>query len=138
MSDYYTFEGYERLRKGEMSKSMEDYLEMICRLAEEDPAVRMQQLAEALNVNSSSATRMAKQLGDMGYIQYKPYGYIKLTEKGKKAGDYLLYRHSVLHEFLKFINNSQDELEQVELIEHHINKETVLNIEKLIKKLKNS
>ena len=43
-------------------------------------------------------------------------------------GDYLIYRHDILHKFFCRINNSDNELMLVEKIEHFINKETVDNI----------
>ena len=132
MSEFFTYEGYFRTNRDKLTKSMEDYLEMIFRLTVNDPVVRIKQLAESLNVRDSSVTRMVKQLGELGYVKYKPYEYIRLTPEGVNKGKYLLHRHEVLHRFLKLINGSEDELEQVELIEHHINEKTVCNIERFL------
>ena len=57
----------------------------------------------------------------------------RLTDKGRKAGDYLLFRHDILNRFLCMINESEDELEQVEKIEHFINEKTIYNIENFLK-----
>lgn len=136
MSDFFTMDGYDRQQKRALTRAMEDYLEMICRLSQDDPVVRVQAVAERLNVRPSSVTRMLRQLAAGGYIEYRPYAYLKLREKGREEGAYLLYRHAVLHEFLCALNGTQDELEQVELIEHFLNRRTVENIEALTRAIK--
>ena len=45
-----------------------------------------------------------------------------------QKGDYLLYRHNLLNQFLCYINHSDNELEQVERIEHFIDERTIRNI----------
>lgn len=129
---FYTLKGYQKEDPESMTASMEDYLEMICRLLLSEEVVRVSQLALMLHVQPSSASKMVKNLKDNGYLLSERYGYIRLTDKGKKAGDYLLFRHDILNRFLCLINQSEDELEQVEKIEHFINKETVYNIENFL------
>lgn len=128
---FYTFKGYQLLDSHALTISMEDYLEMIYRMS--SGTVRVNELAKNLNVRPSSASKMADNLRALGYIEFQKYGEIALTEKGKKAGEYLLHRHEVLHEFLCLLNHSSKELEQVEKIEHFINKNTLISIERLIK-----
>lgn len=120
-----------------LSPVLEDYLEMIARLSKKNEAVRIKDLAGSLSVTPSAATRMAAQLRDGEYIRFERYGSIRLTEKGEKAGGYFLRRHSVLERFLMMLNNSSEELLQVEGIEHFINETTVFNIEKLLKAAEN-
>ena len=79
---------------------------------------------------------MVNNLKTLGLVKFEKYGYIVPTEKGQKIGDYLLYRHDVINEFLCILNNSESELEQVEKIEHFINKKTVDNMKKFIIKHK--
>lgn len=133
-NEFYTFKGYQLQEKYALTVSMEDYLEMIFRMKANE--VRVNELAKNLNVRPSSASKMVDNLRVGGYIDFEKYGTIVLTDKGKQAGEYLLHRHEVLHEFLCYINDSENELEQVEKIEHFINKNTLTNIEKLIKRLK--
>jgi len=114
---------------------MEDYLEMIYRIHQSGEAVRIGILAESLNVKPSSASKMVGNLKKQGLVSSEKYGYIKLTEAGIGLGKYLVFRHDTLHRFLCYINQSQNELEQVEKIEHFINAETVANIKKLLDSL---
>ena len=78
---------------------------------------------------------MIQHLNALGYIHAPKYGVIELTGKGQAAGNYLLYRHDVLHRFLRLLNKSEDELEQVEKIEHFLNRTTIENLDALTKKM---
>lgn len=135
INEFYTMKGYERIQMDELTNAMEDYLEMIYRLLHTEPCVRINELAEKLHVKPSSASKMVQQLQAAGYIDFQKYGYISATEKGTKTGSYLLHRHRVLHDFLCLLNHSDNELEQVEKIEHFINKETICNLELLTRNL---
>lgn len=128
-NEFYTLKGYSSMNKGEaLTSAMEDYLEMIYRLYCENEIIRIKKLSQILHVKPSSASKMAYILKASNYINFERYGQITLTEKGKATGEYLLYRHNVLHQFFCFINNSSNELMLVEKIEHFINTETVNNI----------
>lgn len=133
---FYTMKGYQINEAAELTPAMEDYLEMICRLMEDCSVVRLGELAEGLHVKPSSASKMIRLLSETGYINAEKYGYILLTEKGRQAGNYLLYRHDVLQRFLCILNHSESELEQVEKIEHFFDKRTVENLDKLTAMLK--
>lgn len=129
-SGFHTLRGYNRMERLDISHTMEDYLEMIYRHADQGHYMRVKQLAALLNVQPPSASKMATKLRDTGMVQFETYGIIRLTEKGKKTGAYLLHRHEVLHQFFCIINESDNELELVERIEHFIDGRTVKNLEK--------
>jgi Mn-dependent DtxR family transcriptional regulator len=132
---FYTLKGYEIHTEADLTSAMEDYLEMICRIMRQNESVRVGDLSKMLHVKPSSVTKMIQQLNDLGYIHAEKYGLIHLTEKGRAAGDYLLFRHDVIHNFLRMVNHSQDELEQAEKIEHFLNRTTVENLDKLTQRL---
>ena len=132
---FYTLKGYALLDDSSVTASMEDYLEMIYRIHSDGEAVRIGVLAENLNVKSSSATKMVSNLKKEGLVSSEKYGYVKLTAAGVELGKYLVFRHDIIHRFLCYINQSQNELKQVEMIEHFINVETVMNINKLLDEL---
>jgi Mn-dependent DtxR family transcriptional regulator len=133
--NYYTLKGYQVHTASGLTPAMEDYLEMICRLLEHREVVRIGELAGKLHVRPSSATKMIQQLKAAGSVNSEKYGYICLTEKGRREGEYLLYRHRVLQRFLCLLNRSEDELEQVEKIEHFLNRVTVDNLDALADRL---
>ena len=129
---FYTMKGYERSASDEMTSSMEDYLEMVCRMEEEGEPIRVSSLTASLHVRPSSASKMLDNLKKAGYIDFKKYGSIMVTEKGYEEGRYLLHRHQVLQDFFCTLNHTEDELELVEKIEHFINHRTVANMEQAL------
>lgn len=133
--DFYTLKGYQINTEVELTTAMEDYLEMICRIMENNETVRVKDLSKMLHVKPSSVTKMIQQLNHSGYIHSEKYGYIHLTDKGREMGQYLLYRHDVIHRFLCLLNHTKNELEQVEKIEHFLDIKTVKNLDVLCKRL---
>ena len=129
--DFHTVRGYENinLNKNLLTPSMEDYLEMIYRCCESEGFIKLNKLAQNLNVRDSSASKMMKKLGDFGFIKYEPYGVISLTDEGKITGKYLLKRHNIIEEFLINIGVEEEVLIETELIEHVISSGTVEKIE---------
>lgn len=110
---------------------MEDYVEMIYRKTVDNNKITIKELAECLNVKPSSVSKMANRLKLLNFINFEKYGQIQLTDDGKYLGRYLLYRHNVLNEFFIKLNKENYKLEQVEKIEHFIDYETIVNIEKI-------
>ena len=131
--DFHTVRGYENinLNKKLLTPSMEDYLEMIYRCCEENKFIRLNKLAQNLNVRDSSASKMMKKLGELGMIKYEPYGVISLTDEGMVIGRYLLDRHNIIAGFLKNIGVKDEILAETELIEHVISSDTVEKIDRL-------
>ena len=127
---FYTDSGYAKQNIG-MTPAAEDYLEMICRLSAKGP-VRIKELSECLHVSPSSASRMAQQMNTSGYVDFKRYGYITLTETGAKMGDYLIKRHKIVKKFLELLKGTGDELRETERIEHYLSAETVAAMERYI------
>lgn len=126
--NFYTFKGYQLIDNALITSSMEDYLEMICRILKTKDYVRVNELASNLHVKPSSASKMVNNLKLHGLVTFEKYGYIVPSDKGKAIGEYLLYRHDVLNELLCLINQTENEVEQVEKIEHFFNKSTIDNI----------
>jgi Mn-dependent DtxR family transcriptional regulator len=131
---FYTVRGYAlRHQKGAfLTPSMEDYLEMIYRLAKDKGYTRVSDLAGALHVQSPSASRMVQKLAELGFVRYERYGVIELTGQGHAAGAYLLRRHRIIEQFLKLIGVSEGILEETEKIEHNISEETLERINILV------
>ncbi|MCL2698595.1 MAG: metal-dependent transcriptional regulator [Oscillospiraceae bacterium] len=132
-SNFFTIRGYNRMEQGEISHTMEDYLEMIYRHAKDGKYIRVNQLASLLNVRPPSASKMAAKLRDSSMIKFEPYGIIELTVKGEEIGACLLHRHEVLNSLFCLINDSDNELELVEKIEHSFDARTIRNIELFLK-----
>lgn len=64
---FYTLKGYQLNETGGMTTSMQDYLEMICRLTDgESDVVRVRELAFELHVKPSSVSKMVGNLREAG------------------------------------------------------------------------
>ncbi|HCR44110.1 MAG TPA: DtxR family transcriptional regulator [Ruminococcaceae bacterium] len=128
-----TARGYEIAddKKGAVTSSMEDYLEMIYRICLKKGYARVGMLSSMLNVKPSSASKMIFKLSGTGYIKYDRYGIIMLTDKGGAYGKYLLQRHNIIENFLSFLG-SGDAFKETELIEHSLSERTVKNLDALL------
>ncbi len=125
-SEFYTFSGYMKKDDNCLTASMEDYLEMIYRLSQENGFTRASSLSQALNVQPSSATKMVQHLAQLGYVQYRKYGFIMLDDKGAEIGAWLLKRHTILENFMRSIGVSENSLlEETEKAEHMFSPETI-------------
>lgn len=128
--EFHTFRGYEMIKKNRenLTPSMEDYLEMIFRNCQEEGYVRINQLAEQLNVRASSVSKTVSKLAAKGYLDYEKYGIIQLSPKGEMMGAFLLDRHKTVEEFLRHIGVLDTVLLETELIEHYLSLETINKI----------
>lgn len=131
--EFRTLKGYQLKNNKVVTESMEDYLEMIYRMLPPQGYVRIGHLASGLNVKPSSCSEMVGNLKQMGLVDYEKYGIIRLTEAGRSLGEYFMHRHKVLHDFLCFVNRTEDELEQTEQLEHYVAERTVANMERLLR-----
>lgn len=132
---FYTLKGYSLLENRKITSSMEDYLEMIYRLHQADESIRINKLAKYLHVKPSSASKMASNLKEQGFVDFEKYEAITLTQKGKDLGEYLLFRHETLHAFFCYINQTTEESEQVEKVEHFIEPNTIYNMKLFLDQL---
>ena len=91
-------------------------------------------IAEVLEVNPSSVTKMIQKLDKDQYLIYEKYRGLILTNKGKRVGKKLLNRHQILEEFLRIMGIDNEELiyHDVEGIEHHLSPESIIAIESLV------
>jgi len=128
--DFHTVRGYQLLEQDKklLTSAMEDYLEMIYRNSLQEGFLRINKLAELLNVKSSSASKMVQKLGKIGLLKYQKYGIIILSDSGREIGEFLLERHRIIEDFLTLLGCGEDILLQTELIEHNVNANTVENI----------
>jgi len=87
-------------------------------------------IANNIETKASSVTDMVKKLSDKGYVDYKKYQGVSLTNKGKHIATSIVRKHRLWEVFLaEKLNFSWDEIHDVaEQLEH-------IKSEKLIKQL---
>lgn len=82
-----------------LSASLEDYLEAIYNLSADQSVARSKDIARVLGVSCASVTSALRTLAEKKLVNYKPYGYITLTDKGRKVAGRVVRRHDVLKQF---------------------------------------
>lgn len=113
--------------------TMEDYIEQIYQLIDTKGYARVSDMAEELDVHPSSVTKMVQKLDKDKYLIYEKYRGFVLTEKGKKIGERLVFRHELLEQFLELIGVEEDNIyDDVEGIEHHLSWNSIDRIGDLV------
>jgi DtxR family Mn-dependent transcriptional regulator len=79
---------------------MKDYLTGISEIEDKKPVVRVGEIAAVLGVKGPSAHVMVKMLASRELVTYEKYGYVTLTEKGRKIADQLRNKNDVIKNFL--------------------------------------
>ncbi len=88
--------------KKKLSASLEDYLEAIYNLTRDFKVARSRDIARSLQVSRASVTGALKLLYSKGLVNYKPYGFVTLTEQGGKEAKAVAGRHTIIESF--FVN----------------------------------
>jgi len=117
--------GGEMSENKALSENMEDYLEAILELEQTNKVARAKDIADKLAIQRGSVTGGLKTLGEKGLINYEPYSFVTLTQKGKKLAKEITKRHIVLKVF--FMNVLKINPETAELnacrVEHAIDQD---------------
>jgi len=83
-----------------LSESLEDYLEIILDLEKTKKVARTKDIAEKMMVQRGTVSGALKSLEEKGLINYEPYSFITLTQRGTKIANEIARRHAVLKDFL--------------------------------------
>ncbi len=84
---------------GNLSSSLEDYLEAIFNLTADGEVARSKDIADSLKVARSSVTGALKALAEKELVNYKPYGYVTLTPAGRTAAGRIARKHNIIKSF---------------------------------------
>jgi DtxR family Mn-dependent transcriptional regulator len=97
---------------GNLSSSLEDYLEAIFNLTAGGEVARSKDIADSLKVAKSSVTGALKALAEKKLINYKPYGYVTLTPTGRTTAGQIARKHNIIKSFFVDILGADDTLAQ--------------------------
>ncbi len=86
-------------RERALSASLEDYLEAILNLSAGSKVARSKDIAEVLEVSRSSVTGALRTLAEKQLVNYKPYGFITLTNQGWAQAEKVVRRHNIIKSF---------------------------------------
>lgn len=71
-------------------------------LSADSKVARSKDIAEALEVSRSSVTGALRTLAQKRLVNYKPYGFITLTDPGRALAEKVVRRHNIIKSF--FVN----------------------------------
>lgn len=83
-----------------LSRNVEEYLEAICKLAQDGAPAGIPALAERLGVSTVAANEMVRRLERDGLVAYAPYKGVTLTAEGEARALDILRRHRLWERFL--------------------------------------
>ena len=116
-----------------LTKSVEDYLEVMYILKNTEGAIKVKDIASKLDVKPPSVVQAVQKLSESGLVTYERYGNINLTEKGLKVAIEIINKHDILKEFLIIfgIDNTIAE-EDACSMEHILNPYTIQKMNKFV------
>jgi DtxR family Mn-dependent transcriptional regulator len=82
-----------------LSPNMEHYLKAIFEVVREKHAAKPRDIAHRLDVKQSSVTSAMRWLSEHGFIHYKPFDLITLTDAGETVARSIIRRNEVLCNF---------------------------------------
>ena len=114
--------------------SQEDYLTAIFRNLDEAGEIKPNLLAEKLEISNAAVTDMLRKLSRDGFVDYKKYKSIKLTNNGESYAKNMLRRHRIWEVFLnQTLGMSWDKVhEEAEKLEHSSSDELINLLEEFL------
>jgi DtxR family manganese transport transcriptional regulator len=128
---------FHRTREDHASETAEDYVEAIADAQEKSGGCRGIELAKLFGVSHVTVSKILARLQSEGLIDTKPYGPVRLTERGQALAKRSRERHeTVLHFLLTLgVRRSIAEIDS-EGIEHHVSDETLRAFRRFLRKNK--
>ncbi len=112
------------------TERIEDYLETIFQVTKRKKFAQAKDIVEILGVSPPSVTEMFQKMKERGFINYKKYSGVTLTEEGETIALEIQLKHQILKDFLMILDiNEKTAVEEASEIQHSVSEET---IEKLI------
>lgn len=118
-----------------LTTTEENYIKALLRIScEGDGEAGTNQLAARLEVRPATVTDMVKKLKEKALVDYKRYGKIKLTEKGRSKAIAIVRKHRLWETFLfDKLGFSWDEVHEVaEQLEHIQSEKLVEQLDKFL------
>lgn len=112
---------------GELSESLEDYLEIILQLQQEKRVARVRDIAARKGVSNASVSNALHRLARDGFVNHQAHEFVELTELGMDLARRILRRHAFLVSFLCDVLQVSEEGAQRDAcaLEHHLSSETL-------------
>ena len=122
-----------------MTKSLEDYIEVVYVLIHEKNRARVRDIATTLKVKMPSVVKGISELKKLELVTQEPYGDVELTAKGRRIATMILNRHNKIREFLMLLGVSRRIADKDACqMEHILSVETMDRIRDFLRKANES
>ncbi|QDT11315.1 manganese-binding transcriptional regulator MntR [Planctomycetes bacterium K23_9] len=124
---------HKRTRDDHASEVAEDYVEAIAKAIDASGVCRSMDLVNHFAVTHATVNNTVARMQRDGLVTTKPYQPIELTTAGKRLATASRKRHEIVRSFLEAIGVSPQTAEiDSEGIEHHVSKETLAAMKRII------
>ncbi len=121
-----------------LTKSIEDYIEVMYNLKKVKGTIRVTDIAEELDFKPSSVVEAVNKISKLELVSREKYGEIKLTERGTQIAEGIIYKHKTLKKFLNVLNvDDATAEEEACAMEHILSVSTINKIEKFTEFIEN-
>jgi DtxR family Mn-dependent transcriptional regulator len=115
------------------TQSLEDYLEAIYNSLNRRGHAKTNEIAADLGVKAPSVTEMFDKLRAQGFINYKKYEGVTLTDKGRKVARDVSEVHENIKKFLELLQVSPEQADRDACkVEHSLSDESITQLNKFI------
>ena len=113
------------------NKRYEEYIETVYGIVKKKGTARTNEIAKNMNVRPSTATEMIQKMEREGYVNYRKYRGVSLTEKGEEIGRRLEKKHDILKNFFVSIGIEEKTADEDACkIEHIVSNKTLNTLTK--------
>ncbi|MCF7889947.1 metal-dependent transcriptional regulator [Candidatus Bipolaricaulota bacterium] len=115
------------------TQSLEDYLEAIYNSLNRRGHAKTNEIASDLGVKAPSVTEMFDKLRKEGFINYKKYEGVTLTERGREVAKDVSEVHENIKKFLELLQVSPKQADKDACkVEHSLSEESIDQLNKFI------
>jgi DtxR family manganese transport transcriptional regulator len=124
---------HKRTRDDHASEVAEDYVEAIAETIAANGICRSIDLVEQFAVTHATVNNTVARLQRAGLVVTKPYQPVELTAAGKRLATASRKRHEIVQSFLEAMGiSAQTAAIDSEGIEHHVSKETLQAMKRIL------
>ncbi|MEQ1826453.1 MAG: manganese-binding transcriptional regulator MntR [Pirellula sp.] len=124
-----------KTRRDHATETAEDYVEAIAEIIESEGVCRCVNLVNRFSVTNATVNNTVARLVRDGLVETQPYRPLLLTAKGKRLASECMKRHKLVEAFLLAMGISPEiAAEDSEGIEHHVSKETLSAMQRILSK----
>ncbi len=122
-----------------LTNSQEEYLKAIYMLSNKNKEIRVTDIANKLNITKPSVNKGIKNLAQIDMVNYKTYGEITLTDKGKNEAKKILKKFDVAKLFLTEVLGIDEDQAEVDAknIKYALSQESEKKLEEYVIKTLN-